>query len=155
MSRGVPAGAKMPNQIGYSALAKPASWVVGTSGRAAARVAPLTTRAVSLPSRTCGRTRPSGPKKKSMRPATTSFIASAPPLNGTWTASTPALRRNRSALRCVADPIPTDEKLKLPGLAFAAATKSPTVLKPREGVTTSTAGETPIGITPAKSRTGS
>ena len=85
---------------------------------------------MSLPSWICGRTSATGPKKKSMRPAITSVMASAPPLNGTWTASTPALRRNRSALRWVALPTPTEEKFSAPGFALAAATKSPTVFQP-------------------------
>jgi hypothetical protein len=55
---------------------------------------------------------------------------------------------------CVALPTPTDEKLRAPGLAFAAATRSPTVLKPFAGATTSTFGEMPNGTTAAKSRPG-
>ena len=42
-----------------------------------------------------------------------------------------------------------------PGWALAAATRSPTVFKPRDGETTSTFGETPIGMTAEKSRAGS
>jgi hypothetical protein len=155
MSGGVFAGTKSPNQIGYSASVKPSSLVVGTSGKAAVRVAPLTASARSLPSRTCGPTSAGGPKKKSTRPAITSDIASAPPLNGTWSASMPALIRNRSALRCVAVPTPTDENVSAPGRALAAATRSLAVLKLLPGETTSTFGEIPKGMTAAKSRAGS
>ncbi len=56
---------------------------------------------------------------------------------------------------CVAVPMPTDEKLNVPGFALAVATKSPTVLKPFAGETTRTTGEMPNGTTAAKSRAGS
>ena len=82
MSRRVLAGRNSPYQIGYSASLKPASCVVGTSGKAGVRRAPFTTNAVSLPSRTCGSTSAGGPKKKSTRPAITSDTASAPPERG-------------------------------------------------------------------------
>ena len=45
-------------------------------------------------------------QEKSTRPVITSVSASGMPLNGTWMASKPALRRNRSVLRCVAEPTP-------------------------------------------------
>src|SRR5262249_44470613 len=52
-------------------------------------------------------------------------------------------------------PTPAEAKLNEPGLALTAATRSPTVFKPRDGETTSTFGETPNGITAEKSRAGS
>ena len=51
-------------------------------GSAAARLDPFTASAVSLPSWICGRTSGTGPKKKSIRPAITSVMASAPPFHG-------------------------------------------------------------------------
>jgi hypothetical protein len=45
-----------------------------------------------------------------------------------------------------------DDMARRPG---SAATRSPTVFKPRDGETTSTFGETPIGMTAEKSRAGS
>ena len=68
----------------------------------------------------------------------TSVSASGPPRNGTWTASKPALMRSRSTLRWVAEPTPTDAKLKDPGFALAAATKSWIVLIPLDGETINT-----------------
>ena len=128
--------------------------MVGTSGSAEERVAPFTASAASLPSRISGRAAPSARKAKSIRPATSSVIISAPPLNGTCTAATPALSRKRSALKCDADPTPGEEKLNAPGFALAAATRSRTVLKPLSGRTTRTKGVTPSGTTAAKSRAG-
>ena len=51
--------------------------------------------------------------------------------------------------------MPTEEKLNVPGLALAVATRSPTVLKPFDGATTRTLGDMPNGTTAAKSRAGS
>src|SRR6516165_9891645 len=84
-----------------------------------------------------------------------SVIASGLPLKGTWTATIPVLAKKRSALIWTPLPTPAEAKLNEPGLALAAATRSPTVLKPRDGETTSTFGDTPIGITADKSRAGS
>ena len=66
----------------------------------------------------------------------------------------PALAWNRSTLRCVAVPMPTEEKLSAFGRALAAATSSAALLIPFAGETTNTAGEMPIGATAAKSRAG-
>ena len=66
----------------------------------------------------------------------------------------PALAWKRSALRCVAVPMPTEEKLSAFGRALAAATRSAAVLIHFAGETTRTAGEIPIGATAAKSRAG-
>ena len=84
-----------------------------------------------------------------------SFIASGPPLNGTCTACTPVLDRKRMALRWVAVPTPAEPKFIAPGFAFAAATKSPTVLNPLARETTSTLGTIPSGATAEKSVAGS
>src|SRR6516225_112122 len=85
----------------------------------------------------------------------TSVIASGLPLKGTCTATIPALAKKRSALIWTPLPTPAEAKLSEPGLALAAATRSPTVLKPRDGETTSTFGELPNGMTAEKSRLGS
>src|SRR5207344_884871 len=49
MSRDVFAGRNTPNQLGYSASTRPASVIVGTSGRAEARFGLFTASASSLP----------------------------------------------------------------------------------------------------------
>jgi len=59
--------------------------------------------------------------------------------------------RKRSALRWVALPTPAEAKLKEPGLALAAATRSDAVWKPFDGETTSTFGLLPSETTAAKS----
>jgi len=41
---------------------------------------------------------------------------------------------------CEAEPMPAEAKVNAPGLAFAAATRSATVLKPVDGAATSTLG---------------
>jgi hypothetical protein len=51
----------------------------------------------------------------------------------------------------VAVPTPAEAKLKEPGFALAAATRSRAVLKPFEGETTSTFGLVPSETTAAKS----
>src|SRR6476661_128870 len=96
----------MPTQKLYSEFAKPASRVVGTSGSADARFDVLTPSATALPSRMKGSDGKIGLNTKSTRPLITSANASGPPLNGTCTPSNPALRRKRSALRWVAEPLP-------------------------------------------------
>src|SRR5216117_3196232 len=64
----------------------------------------------------------------------------------------PAPRRKRSALRCVALPMPTEAELREPGFAFAAATSSFTERMPFEGAITSTLGSKARGTTPVRSR---
>ena len=54
MSLGVPAGAKMENQIGTSAPPMPSSLSVGTSGKSGWRAEPLMLSRISLPALTCG-----------------------------------------------------------------------------------------------------
>jgi len=49
---GVPAGARIANQVKTSREGKPASIIVGTSGNIDARLAPATPRAFSLPALT-------------------------------------------------------------------------------------------------------
>src|SRR5262249_53079411 len=78
----------------------------------------------------------SATKAKSMRPAITSVIASAPPLNGTCTARNPPLSRKRSALRCDPVPAPGEEKFSPSGFALPSRTRSRAVLKPLDGETT-------------------
>ena len=53
MSRGVAAGANMPNQIGITKLSTPASFAVGTSGSVGARRSESTASARTLPARIC------------------------------------------------------------------------------------------------------
>jgi hypothetical protein len=53
------------------------------------------------------------------------------------------------------EPIPADAKVKVPGFALAAATRSAAVLKPLLAEATSKFGDVPIKTTGTKSRTGS
>ena len=64
-------------------------------------------------------------------------------------------KRKRSALRCTAEPTPTEAKLNVPGLAFAAATNSWMVLMPFDGADDQHIGTLPIAPTAAKSRAAS
>ena len=80
ISGGVPAGANRPFHIVTSYPGRPASAIVGTSGAAAVRVAPVTAMAVSLPIFTCCMTDDAGANMACVRPAITSVIPSIEPL---------------------------------------------------------------------------
>jgi len=69
-----------------------------------------------------------GEKYASARPVMTSVIASALPLVGTLRNSMPAARRKRSRFMCVELPMPALLATSWPGFAFAAATRSATLL---------------------------
>jgi hypothetical protein len=56
---------------------------------------------------------------------------------------------------CEAAPSPAEAKVRSPGFAFAAATRSATDFQPLDGAATSTLGEIPSMTTGAKSFTGS
>jgi hypothetical protein len=64
-------------------------------------------------------------------------------------------RRTRSAAICEDDPIPADAKVRAPGLAFAAATRSATVLNPLSREAINRFGDVPISTTGMKSLRGS
>src|SRR6185436_14697932 len=85
----------------------------------------------------------------------TSVRAWFAPLYGTCWKRTPAVFWNFSPVRCATVPLPGDAKLTSPGLAFAAATRSASVLYGDCAGTTMTSGALatrPIG---ARSLTGS
>ncbi len=56
---------------------------------------------------------------------------------------------------CDEEPIPAEAKVSVPGFAFAAATRSATVLKPLAFDATRMFGDVPRSATCTKSRTGS
>ena len=62
----------------------------------------------------------------------------AAPRYGTWTKSTPATILNSSPATWTEVPMPAEPMLILPGLAFAYATNSGTVLAGKDGLTTIT-----------------
>ena len=80
-----------------------------------------------------------------------SVSASAPPLKGMLVELNPALSLNRSALRCTAEPIPSEAKFDDVGLALECSTYSFAVLKPLEGATIMMFGTLPIAPTVTKS----
>ena len=80
-----------------------------------------------------------------------SVSASGMPLNGTCTMLIAAAALNCSAAKCEPLPTPADEKLRFPGLAFAAARKSFSVLAPSEGAATSKYFDTAVCVIPDKS----
>ena len=67
----------------------------------------------------------------------------------------PASWRNSSPEKCWVVPLPTLEKLSLPGCALAAAISSFTLLAGKSLRVTSTRPATPVNDTKAKSFTGS
>ncbi len=75
--------------------------------------------------------------KNCTRPVMVSVSDSGIPLKGTCTTSIPAIALSCSPAKCVPLPTPAEEKLSCPGLAFAAATSSPTERMPRDGDATS------------------
>ena len=75
-----------------------------------------------------------------MRPAITSFSASAGPLNGMCCALKPPLTSKCSAAELRRGADAGGGEVELAGLALAAATRSATVFQPFDGETTSTLG---------------
>ena len=85
---------------------KPASAMVGTSGSAADRLAPVTASARSLLLVTSGTAGASAPNEIGVCPPRVEVIASPPPLNGTCTTSSFSVRRNSSPTRSGGVPVP-------------------------------------------------
>ena len=77
MSLGVPAGAKIENQIGTSAPVMPSSVSVGTSGKSGWRTWALMLSRISLPALACGSD--TGSFIMCTVPGSTSLSVSAPP----------------------------------------------------------------------------
>src|ERR1043166_4235119 len=86
--------------------------------------------------------------KNCTRPVIVSPSASGMPLKGTCTTSIPAMERNISPAKCVPLPTHAEEKLSCPGFAFAAATRSETLLIPRDGGATRTYFDVAVSVTP-------
>ena len=85
MSRGVAAGANMPNHIGITKLSMPASFEVGTSGSVGARCSDSTASARTLPARICGNADATATTTSSTSPPIKENTATEAPLYGTWT----------------------------------------------------------------------
>ena len=79
-------------------------------------------------------------------------IASGVPLYGTCCTSMPVAILSFSRLKCVPLPTPAEAKFSLPGLAFAAATKSGSAFQPDSGLAISTFGPPPSSARFTKSR---
>ena len=116
---GVPRGANMPFKPGTPAE-WPSSAMVGTSGYAKWRCSAKTAN---------GRTPlPAMPEIDAAEKVISLLIncgrICGSPLNGTWTASSPAVANQADADRCGTDPTPVVPQLNLPGCDLPAATNS-------------------------------
>ena len=88
-------------------------------------------------------------------PPITCVCASALPLNGMWFILTPAADWNASIVRWLVEPLPSEANVISPGCAFAAATRSFSVLYGVGAPTTMHCGVRPMLPMSAKSCTGS
>src|SRR6185436_11693875 len=140
---GVPAGARMPHQLVTSKPGTPPSAIVGTSGMAGLRCAPLTPSAFSLPERTCGIICTRLPRFICTCPAITSVIAGPPPLYCTITKLVFDCRRNSSVAMCWKLPMPAADAFSSPGFCFSRLNRSATELTGEFAGTTSSAGPLP------------
>ena len=97
----------------------------------------------------------SGAMLMSIRSASNSVSMGERPLKGTCNMSMPALVLNSSPARWAPEPLPVDPNVRVPGLTFAIATTSPTLVSARLLRTTSTWGMAAMPATGAKSLTAS
>src|SRR5450830_123990 len=155
MSLGVPAGAIIANQLAASKPATPPSEMVGISGANDRRLGPTTPRAFNWPFLTIGRDEVTLSKNSETLPASRSFMALLLPLYGMCTKSTPAASLNNSSSMWDSVPLPCEAALSLPGLDFARAINSLTVLAGTEGCATSMWGTWPTSDIGAKLLAGS
>src|SRR5689334_5434900 len=119
IGRGTPAGAITPVQVGARYPGTPASAMVGRSGNAGERFAPLTPRALTLPSRANGAIVCKLSNMRSTCPAIRSVIAEAPPRYGTCTISVSVMYLNNSPPTCPGEPLLDDALVSLPGFFLA------------------------------------
>ena len=151
ISAGVPAGATMPYHSRASPKSlKPASVMVGTSGRLSSRFKPDTDSARSLPPRMCGLTEVGTVNMMPTWPPKRSITAGPAPLYGTCTILVLVIRRNSSPINC--GPAEVEAKVSLPGCAFASCASSFIFLAGTDGCTTNTYGISVPRVTGAKSR---
>jgi hypothetical protein len=106
----------------------PASIIVGTSGASGERLGLVTASARSAPDFTCGSEVVIVSNIIVTWPPRRSLSAGALPLYGTWTMSTLAVVFRSSPDRCAPAPAPPEANWSCPGLAFAAAISSCTLL---------------------------
>ena len=105
---GVPLGAHRPVQLTTPAQGTPASANVGTSGKEARRLSPLTASRRSLPPRTLGIRPLVDAICMSMVPESTACVASAAPLKGMCMKFTPAAMPRASLAKCGVVPAPPE-----------------------------------------------
>ena len=89
MAAGVPAGAKSPYHVEMSKPGRPASAIVGNSGTSVDRSAVVTASAFNLPALTWAIALARLSNMNCVSPASSAWVAGAPPLNGMCTASVP------------------------------------------------------------------
>src|SRR3954470_9657523 len=128
-----------------------ASIIVGTSGNADERVLLNMPSARSWPPRIYVTAVGSGDHAIGTWPPSVDADAGPPPLNGTWVMSTSNASLNNSPARCAGVPLAAEASLNLPGLAFATATSTLTVVAGVDGWTTSTCGDEHISEIGSKS----
>ena len=127
--------------------------MVGRSGKVAARVAPPDASGLSLPERMCGIDCTIEPTVMCAWPPMTSIIAGKPPLYKTTMKSQPERLRNSAVPKCWNPPAVAI--VMVPGLLFAMAITSLTVVTGSEGPTVSTVGPVPSMATQSNARSGS
>ena len=115
MSRGVPAGTRMPNHASYSNCGNPASLNVGTSGSSAIRVSPVTASARRSPFWIRSPPTLKKVKANATSPRSTAVLASGNPRNGTIVIFAPIVLRKSSAAIPVALPRPGGAKVHATG----------------------------------------
>ena len=141
ISRGVAAGATMPNQVSASKPLRPGtpdSATVGMSGSSGERLAEPTASARILPLLMCGTEVSTLSYIKSVCPPIKSISAGAAPLYGMCKKFTLAMLFNISMPRCVTEPAPEVPKLNFPGLALPSAISSVRLRAGTDGCTTTT-----------------
>src|SRR5688572_7209106 len=98
--------------------------MVGSSGAAMERLAPVTATPRNFPARTCGKLEARFANITETWPAMRSVNAGAAPLYGTCTISTLAIELKSTAARCVDVPLPADAYRRDFGFERASAITS-------------------------------
>ena len=140
----------MPNHATASTAGKPASRVVGVSGRAGARFSPVTASARIRPSRMWPSEEGRLSTARSTRPAITSVSIGPEPRKGTWTKSIPAACFSNSPVRCRLVPLPELPIVRPSRRRLASATASGSVRASTFGAATMTFGTPAMLDTAAK-----
>src|SRR3982074_1649187 len=125
---------------------------VGMSGNSSQRIAVVTASGRTVPALTYSIDPGAVPNSTCTCPPRRSVNAGAKPRYGTWIILTLVIILNNSPATCCGLPMPGDAMLILPGLAFAWAMNSATVLAGNDGWTTRTFGTRLMLATGAISR---